>query len=206
ARFEAPPGRAQVTDYRLDRHQAASAEIDRVVLVHRPHAMLVLRKGEVIIADVPAQHRLWKAREDTPEPAAMRRLLVGYEEIFQRRDAAREQLRQVPLDDWKVLWVPGLDQGRGALAGDEIGRIVAVIDLALVALRKAVPDPEHAGRVLAGHFVGHVSALLVAADVARHRHALIEACENIVEHRDVARHDRAAVQDATVARRDRLDV
>src|SRR5215472_2078299 len=32
ARFEAPPGRAQVTDYRLDRHQAASAEIDRVVL------------------------------------------------------------------------------------------------------------------------------------------------------------------------------
>ena len=111
AGLEAPPGRAQVADHRLDCHQASPAEIDRVALVHRAHAVLVLRKGEVIIADVAAQNRLRKAREDAPEPAAMRRLLVRYEEIFQRRDAAREQLGEVALDDWKVLRVAGLDQG-----------------------------------------------------------------------------------------------
>jgi hypothetical protein len=70
-----------------------------------------LRKREVIIADVAAQNRLRKAREDAPEPAAMRRLLVRYEEIFQGRDAAREQFAEVALDDRKVLRVAGLDQG-----------------------------------------------------------------------------------------------
>src|SRR5262249_60917828 len=75
ARIEAPPGRAQVTDYRLDRHPAASAEIHRVVLVHRPHAMLVFRKCEVIIADVAAQYRLCNEREAAHSAAPIRALL-----------------------------------------------------------------------------------------------------------------------------------
>src|SRR5438309_12046484 len=93
--------------------------------------------------------------EDTAQAAAMRRLLMGDEQILQWRHAAREQLVHVPLDDWKVLRMASFDQARGGLAGDQEGGIVAVIDLALVALRQTVADPEHAGRDLAGHFVGH---------------------------------------------------
>ena len=81
----------------------------------------------------------------------MRRLLVGDEQIFERRHAAREQLVHVPLDDREVLGMSGLDQARRRLAGDQVGGVVAVIDLALVALRQAVADPEHAGRDLARH-------------------------------------------------------
>src|SRR6266540_7372734 len=95
--------------------------------------------------------------EDTAQAAAMWRLLMGDEQILQWRHAAREQLVHVPLDDWKVLRMASFDQARGGLAGDQEGGIVAVIDLALVALRQAVADPEHAGRDLPGHFVGHCS-------------------------------------------------
>src|SRR4029450_5710697 len=77
------------------------------------------------------------------------------EQIFQWRHAAGEQLVHVPLDDRKVLWMASFDQARGGLAGDQEGGVVAVIDLALVALRQTVADPEHAGRDLAGHLVGH---------------------------------------------------
>ena len=86
----------------------------------------------------------------------MRRFLVGDEQIFQRRHAAGEQLVEVPLDDRKILGVSGLDQDRSVVAGDQEGGVVAVIDFALVALRQAVADPEHAGRDLAGiwHGVG----------------------------------------------------
>ena len=49
----------------------------------------------------------------------------------------------------------GFDQARRGLAGDQEGGVVAVIDLALVALRQAVADPEHAGRDLARHPVRH---------------------------------------------------
>ena len=37
------------------------------------------------------------------------------------------------------------------VAGNQEGGVVAMIDLALVALRQAVADPEHAGRDLARH-------------------------------------------------------
>ena len=83
----------------------------------------------------------------------MRRLLVGNEEIFERRHALREQLVQVPLDDRKILGMAGLDQHRGVIARDQEGGVVTVIDLALVALHQAIADPEHAGRDLARHFV-----------------------------------------------------
>ena len=79
----------------------------------------------------------------------MRGLLVGDEQVLERRDAAGEQLVHVPLDHRKVLRMAGLDQARRGLAGDQEGGVVAVIDLALVALRQAVADPEHAGRDLA---------------------------------------------------------
>jgi len=175
ARVEAPPGRAQVADHGLDRDQTAATEIDAVALLHPAHAMLVLRERQVIVADIAAQDGLGKAREDAAEPPAMRRLLVSDEQIFQRRRPAREQLGEMALDDRKVLRVAGLDQDRRGLARDQEGGVVAVIDPALVALREAVADPEHAGRDLARHRMGHVSALLVTADIARGRHALVQA-------------------------------
>ena len=92
--------------------------------------------------------------EDAAEAAAVGRLLVGDEQILQRRHAAGEQLIHVPRDDRKVLRMAGLDQARRGLAGDQEGGVVAVIDLALVALRQAVADPEDAGRDLARHPVG----------------------------------------------------
>ncbi len=85
----------------------------------------------------------------------MRRLLVGDEQIFERRHASCKQLAQVPLDDRKILGMAGLDQDRRVVAGDQKGGVVAVIDLALVALRQAVADPEYAGRDLAGHPLRH---------------------------------------------------
>ena len=109
----------------------------------------------MVVADIAAQDRVGKAREDAPEAAAMRRLLVRNEQIFQWRRAAGEELRQVPLDHGKILRVAGLDQHRGVRSGDDECGVVAVIDLALMALRQAVADPEHAGRDLARHFVGH---------------------------------------------------
>jgi hypothetical protein len=140
---------------RLDRHQAPAAELDRVAFLHRAHAVFVLRERQVIVADVADQKRIGKVFQDAAEPAAMRRLLVGDEQIFERRHAAGEQLVHVPLDDRKILRVPGLDQDRGLGAGDQVGGVVAVIALALVALRQAVADPEHAGRDLARHALRH---------------------------------------------------
>src|SRR5262245_53509361 len=54
ARLKTPPGRAQVADDRLDRHQAAAAEVDLVALFHPPHAMFVLWERQVIIAYIAA--------------------------------------------------------------------------------------------------------------------------------------------------------
>src|SRR5215469_7550539 len=93
--------------------------------------------------------------EDAAKASAMRGLLVRDEQVPERRHATCKQLGHVPLDDRKILWVAGLDQDRRGLTSDQEGGIVTVIDLALVALRQAVADPEHAGRDLAGHFVGH---------------------------------------------------
>ena len=150
-----PPGGAEIPDHRLDRHQAAAAEIDLVALLHRAHAVFVLREGQVIVADVADQQRIGKVFQDAAEPAAMRRLLVGDKQIFERRHATGEQLVHVALDDRKVLGMPGLDQDRGLGAGDKIRGVIAVIALALVALRQAVADPEHAGRDLARHALPH---------------------------------------------------
>src|SRR5262245_28609385 len=102
----------------------------------------------------------------------------------------------------------GLDQARRGHAGNQERGVVAVIDLPLVALRQAVADPEHAGRYLTGHLVGsaHSSALLVAIDVARHRYAPVTGFKNLVQHLIVPRHDLVAMQDATIAGRDGLDV
>ena len=88
AGLEAPPGGAQVADHRLDRHQGPAAEVDLVALLHPAHAMLVLRERQVIVADVAAQDRVRKGLEHAAEPAAMRRLLVGDEQVLERRDAA----------------------------------------------------------------------------------------------------------------------
>src|SRR5215218_2385178 len=79
---ETPPGRAQIADHRLDRHQAPAAEVDLVALVHPAHAVLVLRERQMIVADVAAQDRIRKGLEHAAEPAAMRGLLVGDEQIF----------------------------------------------------------------------------------------------------------------------------
>src|SRR5438105_13055924 len=117
--------------------------------------------------------------EDTAEAAAMRRLLVRDEQILQWRHAAGEQLVHVLGDDWKVLGMASLDQARRGLAGDQEGGVIAVIDLALVALRQTVDDPEHAGCDLARQFIGYGLALLVASYVARHRHALVAGHENL---------------------------
>src|SRR2546423_7071835 len=54
ARIKTPPGRAQVADHRLDRHQATAAEIDLITLLHPAHAMLVLWERKMVIADIPA--------------------------------------------------------------------------------------------------------------------------------------------------------
>src|SRR5262249_3554658 len=175
AGVEAPPGGAQVADHRLDRHQRPAAEVDLVALLHPPHAVFVLRERKVIVADVAAQDGLGMGLEDAAEAAAVGLLLVGAEQMPQPRHAAGEQLIHAPRDDRKVLRMAGFDQTRRGLAGDQEGGVVAVIDLALVALRQTVADPEHAGRDLARHFAGHGSALLVAADVARHRYALVQS-------------------------------
>ena len=82
----------------------------------------------------------------------MRRLLMGDKQIFQRRDATGEELRQVPLDDRKILRVAGLDQSGCSLASDQESGVIAVIDLAFVTLRQAIADPEHARRDLARQF------------------------------------------------------
>ena len=165
---KAPPGGAQIADHRLDRHQGAAAELDLVALVHRTHAVFVLRERQVIVADVADQERIGKVFQDAAEPAAMRRLLVGDEQIFERRHAAGEQLVHVPLDDRKILRVPGLDQDRGLGAGDQVGGVIAVIALALVALRQAVADPEHAGRDLARHALSAtgVSSMLLSCGLS----------------------------------------
>jgi hypothetical protein len=76
-------------------------------------------------------------------------------QILEWRDAASEQLVHVPFDDREILGMASFDQARGRLAGDQEGGVVAVIDLALVALRQAVADPKHAGCDLAGHFASH---------------------------------------------------
>jgi len=154
-RVETPPGGAEIADHRLDRHQAAAAEVDLVALLHPAHAVFVLRERQVIVADVAVQQRVGEGLQHPPKTAAVRRLLVGDEQILQRRDALGEQLVHMPLDHRKVFRMAGLDQARRGLAGDQEGGVVAVIDLALVALRQAVADPEHAGRDLAGHLVGH---------------------------------------------------
>ena len=72
----------------------------------------------MIVADVAAQDGVGKGFQDAAEPAAMRRLLVGDEQIFERRHAVGEQLVEMPLDDRKILRMPGLDQDRGVVAGD----------------------------------------------------------------------------------------
>src|SRR4029077_13487325 len=111
-----------------------------------------------------------KGPEHTAKASTVWRLLVSDEQVLERRDAAREQLVHVPLDDGEILGMAGLDQARRGFAGDQEGGVVAVIDLALVALRQAVADPEHAWRDLAGHSVGagyrHGSPFLVAGNVA----------------------------------------
>ena len=162
AGVEAPPRGAQVADHRLDRHQRPPAERDLVALLHPAHAVFVLRERQVVVADVAAQQHVGKGFQDAAQPAAMRRLLVGDEQIFERRHALREQLGHVAFDDREILGMAGLDQDRRLIAGDQERGVVAVIDLALVALRQAVADPEHAGRDLARHFVGHGLILCVA--------------------------------------------
>ena len=116
----------------------------------------------------------------------MRRLLVGDEQILQRRDAAREQLVHVPLDHREILRMPGLDQDRGVVAGDQVGGVVAVIDLALVALRQAVADPEHAGRDLARHALRHrhiEHGLGVRVRLVEHGCPLFRGADRIVRSR-----------------------
>src|SRR5262249_19211156 len=108
----------------------------------------------VIVADVATQDRVGMGLEDSAEAAAMRRLLMADEQILERRDTASEELLQMSLDDRKILRMAGLDQARRRLARAQRAAIVAVIDLALVALRQAIADPEHAGRDLARHVVG----------------------------------------------------
>src|SRR6516164_8160816 len=80
-----------------------------------------------------------------------------------------------------------LDQARRGLASDQKGGVVAVIDLALVALRQAVADPKHTAGDLAWQFVRHSLALLVARDITRHRDTLVASFEKFA-----ARKDRAA--------------
>src|SRR6516164_8707335 len=93
--------------------------------------------------------------EDAAEASAMWGLLVRDEQVLERRDAACEQFGHMLLDDWEIFWVPGLDQNRRGLTSDQEGGVVTVVDLALMALGQAVADPEHAGRDLARHCVGH---------------------------------------------------
>ena len=60
---------------------------DLVAFLHRAHAVFVLRKRQVIVADVAAQDGVGKGFEDAAEPAAMRRFLMRDEKIFERRYA-----------------------------------------------------------------------------------------------------------------------
>src|SRR5471032_89925 len=123
----------------------------------------------------------------------------------------------MPLDDREILGMTGLDQARRGRSGDQEGGVVAMINLALVALHQAVADPEHAGRDLARHTVGrrhgeyidlieHSSALLVAADIARHGDTLVTGLKKLVQHLVVPLHHVAPTQDAAVAGGYRLDV
>src|SRR5262249_58593636 len=99
-----------------------------------------------------------------------------------------------------------LDQARRGFAGDQKGGVVAVIDLALVTLRQAVADPEHAASDLAWQFVRHGLALLVARNITRHRNTLIASFEKFIEHLVMLRHYFASPQDATVTGGDDLDL
>src|SRR5262245_41766793 len=85
ARLETPPGGAQIPDHRLNGHQAAAAEVDLIALLHPPHTLFVLRERQMIVAHVAAQDRIRKGLQHAAEAAAMRGLLVGYEQIFERR-------------------------------------------------------------------------------------------------------------------------
>jgi len=51
--------------------------------------VLVLGKRQVIVGDVADQDRIREGLEDATEPAAMRRLLMGDEQVLQRRDTTR---------------------------------------------------------------------------------------------------------------------
>jgi hypothetical protein len=84
------------------------------------------------------------AREESPEPARMGRLLVGDEQVPQRHVVAREDRAHLPLDDREVLRMPGLDQQRRPVAEHQIAGIVAVIRPAPIVLLKAVAEPENA--------------------------------------------------------------
>src|SRR5499427_5676649 len=95
----------------------------------------------------------------------------------------------------------GLDQARRGFAGDQKGGVIAVIDLALVALRQAVADPEHAASDLAWQFVRHGLARLVARDITRHCDTLVASFEKVIEHLVMPRHYFASAQNATVAGR-----
>jgi hypothetical protein len=160
ARFQAPPGRAQIAHHRLDGPEAAAAKVDLVALLHPAHAVFVLRERQVIVAHVAAQHRLRIARQNAAEPAAMRGLLMRDEEIFQRR-LASQQLGELPLDDREVLRVAGFNQHRCGPADDQEGGVATMIDLALLALLQALAQPENAGCDLARQRVGSVEGALM---------------------------------------------
>src|SRR6516162_1998221 len=90
------------------------------------------------------------------------------------------------------------DQARRGLTGDQKG--------AVVALRQAVADPEHAASDLAWQFVRHSLALLVARDIARHCDTFVASFEKFIKHLVMPRHYFASAQNATVAGRDGLDL
>jgi hypothetical protein len=156
---EGPLGGGKVQDHGLEDDDRAAAEIERVPGVQGAQAVGMLGEEEVVVAHVAAHLDLGMAPQHPVDAGGVRGLLVGREQVAERRAARRQQPLQLGLDHRQVLRVAGLDQRRVALAADQVDGVVVVQDPAAPGLLHALAEPEDPrGDLARQRVVGDVDA------------------------------------------------